>query len=66
MPYELMCGSDPRSMDLSVVGPDGSYMLCTGGTTGLPKAVLWRQADVSVAVVNDTQRLERRSRPSRR
>jgi fatty-acyl-CoA synthase len=29
--------------------PDDLYMVCTGGTTGLPKAVLWRQADIFVA-----------------
>ncbi len=26
--------------------PDDLYLLYTGGTTGLPKAVLWRQADI--------------------
>lgn len=31
--------------------PDDLYILCTGGTTGLPKAVLWRQADVFVAAM---------------
>jgi 3-oxocholest-4-en-26-oate---CoA ligase len=29
--------------------PDDLYMVCTGGTTGSPKAVLWRQADIFVA-----------------
>lgn len=29
--------------------PDDLYILCTGGTTGTPKGVLWRQADVFVA-----------------
>jgi acyl-CoA synthetase (AMP-forming)/AMP-acid ligase II len=31
--------------------PDDLYILCTGGTTGLPKAVLWRQSDVFVAAM---------------
>jgi fatty-acyl-CoA synthase len=37
---------------------DDKYMLLTGGTTGLPKAVLWRQADIAVAALNmwDTKR----------
>jgi 3-oxocholest-4-en-26-oate---CoA ligase len=26
--------------------PDDLYILCTGGTTGMPKGVLWRQADI--------------------
>jgi acyl-CoA synthetase (AMP-forming)/AMP-acid ligase II len=26
--------------------PDDLYLVCTGGTTGSPKAVLWRQADI--------------------
>jgi fatty-acyl-CoA synthase len=31
--------------------PDDLYMVCTGGTTGRPKAVLWRQADVYVSAM---------------
>jgi len=33
----------PPAADLS---PDDLYILYTGGTTGLPKAVLWRQEDI--------------------
>jgi fatty-acyl-CoA synthase len=29
--------------------PDDLYLICTGGTTGPPKAVLWRQADLYVS-----------------
>lgn len=29
--------------------PDDLYVVCTGGTTGRPKAVLWRQADIYVS-----------------
>ncbi len=29
-----------------VRSPDDLYILCTGGTTGMPKGVLWRQADI--------------------
>jgi len=34
---------------LPVVTADDRYMACTGGTTGRPKGVLWRQADILVA-----------------
>jgi fatty-acyl-CoA synthase len=34
--------------------PDDLYLVCTGGTTGLPKAVLWRQADIFAAAMNGT------------
>lgn len=35
--------------DLPEPSPDDLYAVCTGGTTGRPKAVLWRQADIYVA-----------------
>ena len=31
--------------------PDDIYIACTGGTTGRPKAVLWRQGDMYVAAM---------------
>jgi acyl-CoA synthetase (AMP-forming)/AMP-acid ligase II len=31
--------------------PDDLYIACTGGTTGRPKAVLWRQGDLFVAAL---------------
>jgi fatty-acyl-CoA synthase len=31
--------------------PDDLYVVCTGGTTGRPKAVLWRQADIYVSAM---------------
>src|SRR5262245_14933050 len=31
--------------------PDDLYILYTGGTTGMPKGVLWRQADIFVSVM---------------
>ena len=34
---------------LPTPSPDDLYLVCTGGTTGRPKGVLWRQADVYVA-----------------
>ncbi|WP_109530750.1 MULTISPECIES: AMP-binding protein [Nocardia] len=32
--------------------PDDLVMLCTGGTTGRPKGVLWRQSDLYVSSMN--------------
>jgi 3-oxocholest-4-en-26-oate---CoA ligase len=45
--YEEAVAHAPES--LPVASPDDLYLVCTGGTTGLPKAVLWRQADVYVS-----------------
>ena len=36
---------EPLDLALS---PDDLYVLYTGGTTGMPKAVLWRQHDIYV------------------
>lgn len=44
--YEELLASvsdEPLDVELS---PDDLYMLYTGGTTGMPKAVLWRQHDI--------------------
>jgi fatty-acyl-CoA synthase len=40
------------SVDVEVLptpSPDDVYLVCTGGTTGKPKGVLWRQADAYVS-----------------
>lgn len=36
---------------LPTTSPDDLYVLYTGGTTGMPKGVLWRQADIFVAAL---------------
>ncbi|MGA8545962.1 MAG: acyl-CoA synthetase [Mycobacterium sp.] len=39
--------------DLDVTAlPDDLLMICTGGTTGRPKGVLWRQSDIYVSSMN--------------
>jgi acyl-CoA synthetase (AMP-forming)/AMP-acid ligase II len=35
--------------------PDDLYLVCTGGTTGSPKAVLWRQADAFVGAMGGSE-----------
>jgi 3-oxocholest-4-en-26-oate---CoA ligase len=41
--------STPVDGPLPTPSPDDLYLVCTGGTTGRPKAVLWRQADIYVS-----------------
>jgi 3-oxocholest-4-en-26-oate---CoA ligase len=31
--------------------PDDIFLVCTGGTTGMPKGVIWRQADIYVSAM---------------
>ena len=50
MRYEELLASgagrvSDEPLDL-VLSPDDLYVLYTGGTTGMPKAVLWRQNDI--------------------
>ena len=40
----------------AVPSPDDLYVLYTGGTTGRPKGVLWRQADAAAAALHLTNR----------
>ena len=45
---EALAASTDTPPDVTT-SPDDLYALYTGGTTGLPKGVLWRQADIFVA-----------------
>ncbi|OBK40790.1 acyl-CoA synthetase [Mycobacterium sp. 1245111.1] len=42
----LLQGDTDQAIDVS---PDDLLMVCTGGTTGRPKGVLWRQSDMYVS-----------------
>lgn len=42
---ESLASASAEPLDLTL-SPDDLYMLYTGGTTGLPKAVLWRHHDI--------------------
>jgi fatty-acyl-CoA synthase len=48
-PYERAVAEATGVAELPTPSPDDLYLVCTGGTTGRPKAVLWRQADVYVS-----------------
>jgi 3-oxocholest-4-en-26-oate---CoA ligase len=45
---DVLAAASPERPDVEW-SPDDLYILYTGGTTGMPKGVLWRQADVAVA-----------------
>jgi fatty-acyl-CoA synthase len=50
-PFESAIADGTGVEALPVPSPDDLYMVCTGGTTGTPKGVLWRQADVYVGAM---------------
>jgi fatty-acyl-CoA synthase len=52
-------GSD--GSQLPVPSPDDLYLVCTGGTTGSPKGVLWRQGDIFVAATGGAEGASRES-----
>lgn len=46
------------SVDLPKTSPEDLYILCTGGTTGLPKATLWHQYDIYYAALGGIEGLD--------
>ncbi|WP_135453462.1 acyl-CoA synthetase [Mycobacterium sp. DL99] len=44
--YESIAGSPTLTAPAVEPSPDDLYVLYTGGTTGMPKGVLWRQHDI--------------------
>lgn len=49
--YETMLAASSPAKPKVEPSPDDLYILYTGGTTGMPKGVLWRQADILVAAL---------------
>ena len=46
MAYESVLAQAPAGRDFAARSGDDLYVLYTGGTTGMPKGVIWRQQDV--------------------
>lgn len=44
---ELLATTSAEPLDLAL-SPDDLYLLYTGGTTGMPKGVMWRQHDIYI------------------
>jgi fatty-acyl-CoA synthase len=49
--YETMIAAASGAPAPVEPSPDDLYILYTGGTTGMPKGVLWRQADILVSAL---------------
>ena len=50
--YEALLASQPDTRpEVAGRGPDDLYGLWTGGTTGMPKGVMWRHEDIYLSVV---------------
>jgi acyl-CoA synthetase (AMP-forming)/AMP-acid ligase II len=50
VPYEEALAAASPDRDFAPRSPDDLYVLYTGGTTGMPKGVIWRQEDVIFAL----------------
>ncbi|OHV73429.1 acyl-CoA synthetase [Pseudofrankia sp. BMG5.36] len=64
-PYEEALAASRPDRDFETRSGDDRYLLYTGGTTGMPKGVLWRQEDVIFALGGgiDLMTGERAGRP---
>ena len=49
--YESIIGTAAPASGLPEPSGDDLYILYTGGTTGMPKGVLWRQHDIFISAM---------------
>ncbi len=60
---DIVASSSGARPDIQAMGgdwsPDDLYILYTGGTTGMPKGVLWRQADIFVSAMGGSDQVNR-------
>ncbi|MBC9733115.1 acyl-CoA synthetase [Nocardioides marmotae] len=52
--YESVLGTPEPAAGMPEPSPDDLFVLYTGGTTGMPKGVLWRQDDIYVTSMGGT------------
>jgi acyl-CoA synthetase (AMP-forming)/AMP-acid ligase II len=51
VPYETLTETETEKRDFGPRSADDHYVLYTGGTTGLPRGVVWRQEDIFFATL---------------
>ena len=59
--FEDAVGKSADAAALPTPSPDDLYLVCTGGTTGSPKGVLWRQGDIFFAAMGGIEGAPRES-----
>src|SRR5699024_6316166 len=52
--YEAVVATVPSANPMPTPSGDDLYVIYTGGTTGMPKGVLWRQHDIFVTAMGGT------------
>jgi fatty-acyl-CoA synthase len=66
IPFATAIADATGADTLPPASPDDLYLVCTGGTTGRPKGVLWRQGDIYVAGMGGVEGATAESRVAQR